>query len=146
MLGDQPWGPPDTYDTSNSGARFDYTLPKDWKVFAAASYSHSLIQDNVIYAYGTPMSYDSSDGFYDIPNCPGAPDASAYFFCPAVPSINYSGGDYGIYDYRNPGELRIDALTEIMVTGHIKTGAITQDVTGGGTLFLRSVQQPGRHR
>ncbi len=143
MLGDQPWGPPDTYDTSNSGARFDYTLPKDWKVFAAASYSHSLIQDNVIYAYGTSMSYDSSDGLYDIPDCPYAPDASAYFFCPAVPSINYSGGDYGIYDYRDPNELRIDAQAEAMLTGHIKTGVITHDVTAGGELFLRSVQLPG---
>ncbi|MGA7831219.1 MAG: TonB-dependent receptor plug domain-containing protein [Terracidiphilus sp.] len=137
MLGDQPWGPPDTYDTSNSGARFDYTLPKDWKVFAAASYSHSLIQDNVIYAYGTPFD---ANGNVD---CPGDPDAPAYFFCPAVPSINYSGGDYGIYDYRDPNELRIDAQAEAMLTGHIKTGVITHDVTAGGELFLRSVQQPG---
>jgi iron complex outermembrane receptor protein len=30
-----------------------------------------------------------------------------------------------------------------MITGHIHTGAITQDITGGGVLFLRSVQQPG---
>jgi iron complex outermembrane receptor protein len=126
MLGDQPWGPPDTYDTFNSGARLDYNLPRNWVAFAAASYSHSLIQDNVIYAYG--CSYEAL--------CQGnggtAPD---YFFAP--------DGGYDIYDYRNPGELRIDALTEAIVTGHIKTGAITQDVTGGGTLFLRSVQQPG---
>ncbi len=126
MLGDQPWGPPDTYDTFNTGARFDYDLPHEWKVFAAASYSRSLIQDNVIYAYG--CSYEAM--------CQGnggtAPD---YFFAP--------DGGYDIYDYRDPGELRIDALTEAMLTGHIKTGAITHDLTGGGTLFLRSVQQPG---
>jgi iron complex outermembrane receptor protein len=137
MLGDQPWNPPDTYDTFNTGARVDYNLAHNWVAFAAASYSHSLIQDNVIYAYGTPFDTNGNVA------CPGAPDAPAYFFCPAVPSINYSGGDYGIYDYRNPGELRIDAQAEALVTGHIKTGAITQDVTGGGTLFLRSVQQPG---
>ena len=52
-------------------------------------------------------------------------------------------GAYGIYDYRNPGELRIDAEAEAMTTGHIKTGAITQDVAAGGEVFLRSVQQPG---
>jgi iron complex outermembrane receptor protein len=137
MLGDQPWGPPDTYDTFNTGARLDFNLSRNWVAFAAASYSHSLIQDNVIYAYGTPFDEDGNVA------CPGAPDAVAYFFCPAVPSINYLGGDYGIYDYRDPGELRIDALTEAIITGHIKTGAITQDVTGGGTLFLRTVQQPG---
>ncbi len=126
MLGDQPWGPPDTYDTFNTGARFDYDLPHQWKAFAAASYSHSLIQDNVIYAYG--CSYEAL--------CQGnggtAPD---YFFAP--------DGGYDIYDYRDPGELRIDAQTEALVTGHIKTGAITHDLTGGIELFLRSVQQPG---
>jgi len=129
MLGDQPWGPPDTYDTFNTGARLDYNLPRNWVAFAAASYSHSLIQDNVIYAYGS--SLDASGNV----DCPNAPNAPAYFFCP--------DGTYGIYDYRDPGELRIDAQAEALVTGHIKTGAITHDVTGGGTLFQRSVQQPG---
>jgi iron complex outermembrane recepter protein len=39
--------------------------------------------------------------------------------------------------------LRIDAEAEAMVTGHIETGALTHDLTGGGELFLRSVRQPG---
>jgi iron complex outermembrane receptor protein len=130
MLGDQPWGPPDTYDTFNTGARLDYTLPHNWTAFAAASYSHSLIQDNVIYAYGSSL-----DPATYLPNCPNAPDAVAYFFCP--------DGTYGIYDYRDPGELRIDEQAEALVTGHVKTGAITQDLTVGGEIFLRSVQQPG---
>jgi iron complex outermembrane recepter protein len=129
MLGDQPWGPPDTYDTFNTGARLDYTLPHNWAAFAAASYSHSLIQDNVIYAYGTPFD---ANGNVD---CPGAPNAPAYFFCP--------DGTYGIYDYRDPGELRKDEQAEAIISGHIETGAISQDVAFGGELFLRSVQQPG---
>jgi iron complex outermembrane receptor protein len=137
MLGYQSWAPPDTYDTFNTGARLDYTLPHNWVAFAAASFSHSLIQDNVIYAYGTPFDANGNVA------CPGAPDAPEYFFCPAVPSINYPGGDYGIYDYRDPSELRIDAQAEAMITGHVKTGPITQDLTGGAVLFLRSVQQPG---
>jgi iron complex outermembrane receptor protein len=128
MLGDQPWGPPDTYDTFNTGARFDYNLPHEWKAFAAVSYSHSLIQDNVIYAYG--CIYES-----ECAQVPGPGQSSNYFFAP--------DGTYDIYDYRDPSELRIDALTEAIVTGHVKTGKITQDLTGGGTLFLRSVRQPG---
>jgi iron complex outermembrane receptor protein len=104
-------------------------LPHNWLAFAAASFSHSLIQDNVIYAYGTPFD---EDGNVD---CPGAPDAPAYFFCP--------DGTYGIYDYRDPGELRIDAQAEAMLTGHIKTGAVSQDMAFGGEVFLRSVQEPG---
>ncbi len=129
MLGLQPWAPPDTYDTFNTGARFNYTFSPAWSAFAAASYSHSLIQDNVIYAYGTPFD---ANGNVD---CPGAPNAPAYFFCP--------DGSYGIYDYRDPGELRIDAEAEAIATGHIRTGRITQDISFGGSIFLRSVQQPG---
>jgi len=136
MLGEQPWGPPDTYDTFNTGARFNYTFSQTWTAFAAAGLSHSLIQDNVIYAYGTPFD---ANGNVD---CPGAPDAPAYFFCPAVPGVT-DGGDYGIYDYRDPGELRIDGEAEAVLSGHIRTGAVSEDITGGGVLFLRSVQQPG---
>jgi iron complex outermembrane receptor protein len=129
MLGDQPWGPPDTYDTFNTDARLDYNLPRNWLVFAAAGVSHSLIQDNVIYAYGSSFDANGND------NCPNAPNAPAYFFCP--------DGTYGIYDYRDPGELRIDAEAEALITGRIKTGAVEQDLAGGGEIFLRSVQQPG---
>ncbi|MGA2809142.1 MAG: TonB-dependent receptor [Terracidiphilus sp.] len=126
MLGEQSWAKPNTFDTFNTGARLDYDLPHGWRAFAAASYSHSLIDDNVVYAYG--CSYEAA--------CAGnggtAPD---YFFAP--------DGGYDVYDYRDPGELRIDAQAEAMVTGHVKTGAIGSDLTGGGELFLRSVQQPG---
>jgi iron complex outermembrane receptor protein len=117
MLGDQPWSLPNTFDTFNTGARLDYDLPHEWKAFTAVSYSHSLIDDNVIYAYGNSVA------------------APSYFFAP--------DGTYDIYDYRDPGELRIDAQAEALITGHVKTGAITHDLTGGDELFLRSVQQPG---
>ena len=129
MLGDQPWGPPDTYDVFNANSRLDHTLSPNWTAFASAGLSHSLIQDNVIYAYGS--SFDSNGNV----NCPGAPNAPAYFFCP--------DGTYGIYDYRDPGELRIDAVAEAILAGHIHTGAVTHDLILGGELFLRSVQQPG---
>ncbi len=129
MLGDQPWGPPDTYDTFNTDARLDRMFSPKWTGFAAANLSHSLIQDNVIYAYGTPFD---ANGNVD---CPGSPNAPAYFFCP--------DGSYGIYDYRNPGELRIDSAAETMLIGNIHTGAVTQDVVVGGVAFLRSVRMPG---
>ncbi len=126
MLGEQPWAKPNTFDAYNARVRMDYDLPGAWRAFAEGSLSHSLIDDNVIYAYG--CSYEAS--------CQGnggsAPD---YFFAP--------DGGYDIYDYRDPGELRIDAQAEAMFTGRVKTGAVGQDLTGGGELFLRSVQQPG---
>ena len=128
MLGDQPWGPPDTYDTFNTGARLEHTFSPSWLAFAAASFSHSLIQDNVIYVYGCSYEVECSQ-------TPGPGQYPSYFFAP--------DGTYDYYDYRDPGELRIDAEAEAMTTGHIKTGAITQDVAAGGEIFLRSVQQPG---
>ena len=127
MLGEQSWAKPDTYDTFNTNARFDQQLGTNWHSFVAASYSHSLIDDNVIYVYG--CYYEAA--------CQGnggsAPD---YFFAP--------DGTYDIYDYRDPNELRIDSQAEAMITGHIKTGAIAHDITGGGVVFRRSVQQPGQ--
>ena len=129
MLGEQSWAPPDIYDVFNTNARLDYTLPHGWSAFVAGSLSHSLIQDNVIYAYGAP--YDASGNVA----CPGAPYAPGYFFCP--------DGSYGIYDYRDPGELRIDAVGEAMVSGRVRTGAVTHEITVGTELFLRSVHQPG---
>jgi iron complex outermembrane receptor protein len=125
MLGDQSWGPPDTYDTFNTGARLEHAFSPAWVAFAAGSFSHSLIQDNVIYAYGCYYEAACNTGSAPYP----------FFFAP--------DGTYDIYDYRDPGELRIDAEAEAMLTGHIHTGAITQDITAGGEVFLRSVQQPG---
>jgi iron complex outermembrane receptor protein len=125
MLGDQPWGPPDTYDTFNTNARLEHNFSSSWTAFAATGFSHSLIQDNVIYAYGCYYETECNTGSTPYP----------FFFAP--------DGTYDIYDYRDPGELRIDAEAEAMFTGHIHTGAVTQDITAGGELFLRSVQQPG---
>jgi iron complex outermembrane recepter protein len=126
MVGDQPWGPPDTYDTFNTDARLDHTFSPSWLGFVAGGLSHSLIQDNVIYAYGC---------IYELECSYLGGSAPYWFFAP--------DGTYDIYDYRDPGELRIDAEAQAMLTGHIHTGAITQDVTAGGIAFLRSVQEPG---
>jgi len=125
MLGEQSWAKPNTFDTFNTGTRVDYDLPGGWRAFAAGSFSHSLIDDNVVYAYGCYYEAEC------VPNSAAPP----WFFAP--------DGTYDIYDYRDPGELRIDAQAEALVTGHVKTGAIVQDLTSGGELFRRSVQQPG---
>jgi iron complex outermembrane receptor protein len=124
MLGAQSWSKPNTFDVSNSGVRLDYDLPRGWRTFAAASFSHSLIDDNVVYAYGCY--------YEDAGNMPGGP--APWFFAP--------DGTFDIYDYRNPGELRINAQTAALVMGHIKTGRIGHDIVGGGEAFRRSVQQP----
>jgi len=125
MLGEQSWSKPNTFDVHNSGARFDYDLPKAWHAFASAGYSHSLIDDNVVYAYGCY--------YEDV--CNVSDGSAPWFFAP--------DGTYDIYDYRNPGELRINAQAQVIATGHLKTGPIDHELTGGTEIFRRSVQMPG---
>ena len=124
MLGLQSWGKPNTFDVFNAGSRLEYELPHAWRLKLAGGLSHSLIDDNVVYAYG--CGYEAA--------CNGT-SAQPWFFAP--------DGSYDIYDYRDPGELRVDAKAEALIVGHIQTGRITHDLSGGGELFLRTVQQPG---
>ncbi|MGH9590175.1 MAG: TonB-dependent siderophore receptor, partial [Terracidiphilus sp.] len=131
LLGLQPWVKPDIFDAYNTNARVDYSLPRNWVAMIQGGLSHSLIDDNVIYAYGAALDPDNG---YAV-NCPEAPEALPYFFCP--------DGTYGIYDYRNPGELRIDAVAEAMLHGQMRTGAVTHDISAGGELFVRTVHMPG---
>ena len=88
----------------------------------SGSYSHSLIDDNVIYPYGA--AYDANGN--DL-----CPDSPYWFFCP--------DGSYSIYDYRSPGELRIDAVGEALAVGRVKTGALTHNLAFGGSMFDRAV-------
>lgn len=122
MLGFQPWSKPNTFDTLNADAHLQHNFAPDWTLRIGGSYSHSLIDDNVIYPYG-PALDDAGNSL--------CPDSPYYFFCP--------DGSYEIYDYRSPGELRIDSTGEALLVGHFKTGSISHDVVGGGSLFHRSV-------
>jgi iron complex outermembrane recepter protein len=92
-----------TPTTLSTPARVLTTLCRITGRFASASYSHSLIQDNVIYAYGTP--FDANGNV----SCPNAPNAPAYFFAPTEAMASTTTAI--------PGELRIDAEAEAMVTG-----------------------------
>ena len=128
MLGAQSWQKPNTFDTYNAISRLDVDLPKDWHAMAEGAYSHSLIDDNVIYAYG------SQDANYN--SVCSDPTAPGYYFCP--------DGTYAIFDYRNPGERRINANAEALLAGGVKTGLAEHNLALGGSLFRRSVEQP-RH-
>ena len=122
MLGFQPWSKPNTFDTLNSDAHLQHSFAPDWTFRIGGSYSHSLIDDNVIYPYGPALDADGNSL---------CPDSPYYFFCP--------DGSYEIYDYRSPNELRIDSTGEALLVGHFTTGNVSHDVVGGGSLFHRSV-------
>ena len=122
MLGFQSWSKPNTFDTFNAGTRLERKLAANWSLHFGGSYSHSLIDDNVIWPYGPALDADGNSL---------CPDSPYYFFCP--------DGSYEIYDYRSPGELRIDAVGDALVQGHFSTGKISHDVVAGGSIFHRSV-------
>jgi iron complex outermembrane receptor protein len=125
MLGEQSWAKPNTFDTINTGTRMDYAFHAAWRVFAEGGYSRSLIDDNVVYAYGCYYEAEC--------NVPGGP--APWFFAP--------DGTYDIYDYRDPGELRVDAVGEALAVGTVKTGPLTHDLAFGGAAFHRNVDLPG---
>jgi iron complex outermembrane receptor protein len=125
MLGNQPWSKPNIFDAINSNSRLDLDVTPLWHVYFAGSYSHSLIDDNVIYPYGC---------YYEA-ECNVAGGPPSFFFAP--------DGTYDIYDYRDPGERRTDALGEAIALGHIKTGGITHNLVFGGSIFHRDVDLPG---
>jgi len=127
MLGDQPWSKPNIFDGINTNVRLDLTVTPVWRVYFAGSYSHSLIDDNVLYPYGA--AFDSNYNSL----CPNSP---IYFFCP--------DGSYSLYDYRDPGERRADALGEAIASGRIKTGPVTHNLVFGGSIFHRGVDLPGQ--
>jgi len=123
MLADQPWSKPNIFDAFNANSRIDLNVTPVWRVYLEGSYSHSLIDDNVIYPYGAALA---ADGITSL-----CPDSPIYFFCP--------DGSYEAYDYRSPGELRIDVIGQAIATGHIRTGHISQDIVFGGSMFDRGV-------
>lgn len=126
MLGQQSWSKPNTFNTFNTSVRLNYEFHPGWQLFAAASNSQSLINDYVVYAYG--CYYEAA--------CTLPGGSPPWFFAP--------NGDYDIYDYRDPGELRIDKEAKLIVTSQVRTGPIRHNLALGAVLFRRSVQQPSR--
>ena len=125
MLGNQIWSKSNIFDAINSGSRLDLDVTPTWHIYFAGSYSHSLIDDNVIYPYGCYYEAEC--------NVPGGPQP--YFFAP--------DGTYDIYDYRDPGERRIDAEGEAIAAGRVKLAGLTHNIVFGGAIFHRGVDLPG---
>jgi iron complex outermembrane receptor protein len=126
MLGFEPWQKPNIFDVFTASSRYARDLSEGWRLQVVGSFSHSLIDDNVVYAYGCTGSPQCTDMGGTSPD---------YYFAP--------DGSYDIFDYRNPGELRIDAVGQALVNGRLKTGPLTHKISAGGELFLRSVRMPG---
>src|SRR5208283_3551516 len=122
MLGYQWWALPNTYDDFNAILRLDHSFSGHWRFFVAGDFSHTLLNDNIAWPYGC----------YYAASC--ANSTTPYFFSPT--------GDYDVYDYRSPGELRINDQFEAILQGQAKLGRLTNDVAIGASLQRRSVNLP----
>src|SRR5271157_3923982 len=119
MLGYQWWAKPNTYDDFNTIVRLDHNLSGHWRFFVSGDFSHTLLDDNIAWPYGC----------YYAASC--ANSNTPFFFSPT--------GDYDVYDYRSPGEARINDQFEAILQGQVKTGPVTHEVAIGTSLQRRSV-------
>lgn len=117
MLGFEPWQQPVSIHAANTSARFSYAFSDDWRLRLAAGHSRSVIDDNVAFAYGC---------FYS-PACANGEPGN--FFAP--------NGDYDVYDYRSPGDTRIDDEARATLEGHFDTGSVSHQLTLGASAFRR---------
>ncbi len=122
MLGFEPWQQPVGIDSSNSSARFDYTLSDNWRLRLAGGHSRSVIDDNVAFAYGCFFSSDCASGA-----TPG------WFFAP--------DGDYDIYDFRSPDDTRVNDEARAVLEGHLDTGSLSHELSIGGGAFRRTIDR-----
>lgn len=125
MLGEQSWAKPNTFDAFNTSVRLDQTFTTNWKAYVTVGRSRSLLDDNVAWPYGSAVDPNSSNYYLCTPY---------WFFC--------KDGSYAVYDYRSPGELRINDQLEGILTGKLKSGVISQDIVIGANLMRRSVDLP----
>ena len=117
MLGFEPWQQPVSIHSANTSARFGYAFSDAWRLRLAAGHSRSVIDDNVAFAYGC---------FYSPACASGEP--GNYF------ALN---GDYDVYDYRSPDDVRIDDEARATLEGHFDTGSVSHQLTLGASAFPR---------
>ena len=122
LLGYEPWQQPVGIHASNTTLRFNYRFSDNWSAQLSGSHSHSVINDNVAYAYGC---------FYAAACASGA--TPGYFFAP--------NGDYDIYDYRSPDDTRENDEARAVLKGSFDIGSVSNEVSLGTSAFRRTLDQ-----
>ncbi len=122
LLGYEPWQQPVGIDSSNTTARLDYRFSNQWRAQLAASHSHTVIDDNVAFAYGCFYALECATGEH-----PG------WFFAP--------NGDYDIYDFRSPDDTRQNDQFRAVLNGGFDTGNVSHELSLGASAFRRTLDQ-----
>lgn len=122
MLGHQPWQQPVGIDSTNLTALHTYDFSPAWQSRVSVGHSRSVIQDNVAFAYGCYYAAGCADG-----SVPGN------YFAP--------NGDYDIYDYRSPDDIRRNDEARGELRGRFATGAVEHELSVGLSAFHRTVDK-----
>lgn len=122
LLGYEPWQQPVGIHSSNTTARLNYRFSEQWSAQLSAGHSHTVINDNVAFAYGCFYAPQCATGQY-----PGQ------FFAP--------NGDYDIYDFRSPGDTRQNDEVRAVLKGGFDTGSLSHEVSVGASAFRRTLDQ-----
>jgi iron complex outermembrane receptor protein len=122
MLGHQAWQEPVGIDSTNITALHTFDFNSAWQSRVSASYSRSVIDDNVAFAYGCYYAAECADG-----SVPGN------YFAP--------NGDYDIYDYRSPDDTRRNQQLRAELRGRFSTGGVEHQLTFGADYFDRTVDK-----
>jgi len=122
LLGYQAWQRPVGIDSTNLTALHTYDFSTRWQSRVSASYSRSVIDDNVAFAYGCYYAAGCADG-----SVPGN------YFAP--------NGDYDIYDYRSPDDTRRNLEFRGELRGAFDTGAVSHALSIGADRFERTVDK-----
>lgn len=122
MLGHQEWQEPVGINSTNITALHTFDFNNAWQSRVSASYSRSVIDDNVAFAYGCYYAAECADG-----SVPGN------YFAP--------NGDYDIYDYRSPDDTRRNQQLRAELRGHFATGNVEHQLTFGADYFDRTVDK-----
>lgn len=121
LLGYQSWAEPVTNRALNLGARAEYRFTGNWKAALEASRSRTRIDDNVAFVYGC----------YYVASCSAGTPGNAFS----------SDGQFDVYDYRSPAEVRINDEVEARLAGHVETLGIAHELSLGASVFRRTVDQ-----
>ncbi|WP_417068429.1 TonB-dependent siderophore receptor [Niveibacterium terrae] len=119
LLGYQSWADPVTNRALNLGARAEYRFTENWKGALSASRSRTRIDDNVAFVYGC----------YYVASCSAGTPGNAFS----------RDGQFDVYDYRSPAEVRINDEVEARLAGRVETLGISHELSLGASGFRRTV-------
>ncbi|PTV48139.1 TonB-dependent siderophore receptor [Acinetobacter oleivorans] len=104
LLGYQSWSKPVVNNSLNASLKYQYAFNDHWNGSLSASQSHVVIDDYIVFPYGSYYSSGNPLAVFD------------------------KDGNYDLYDYRSPDDTRITNQFAAGLNGQFNTGNIQHQV------------------